>query len=217
MKIKWNGHASFTITASDGTTILTDPYEPGGFDGALQYGNIPDKADVVTVSHEHADHNHVEGLPGNPKVIRESGKVKGIEFKGIDTYHDKSKGSERGRNTIFVFKVDGVTLCHLGDLGHELPGDVANSIGKVDMLMLPIGGVFTIDPNEAAKVMEKLNPTIIIPMHYKTDKCGFPLAKIDDFVSGKEDMVKDLKKSETEIDSKSLPQKREIWVFSHAC
>jgi L-ascorbate metabolism protein UlaG (beta-lactamase superfamily) len=217
MRIKWNGHASFTITTSDGIKIITDPYEPGGFSGAIKYGKIPDKADIITVSHEHADHNYVDGIAGNPKVVKKSETVKGIEFKGVPTYHDKSKGSERGQNTIFVFKVDGVTLCHLGDLGHTLPDDVANKIGKVDILFLPIGGTFTVDPNEAAKVMEKLSPIVTIPMHYKTEKCGFPIAKLDDFLHGKEAMTVELKKSEVEVDSKSLPKKKEIWVLSHAC
>jgi len=217
MKIKWNGHSSFTITATDGTVIVTDPYEPGGFGGAVSYGKISDKADIVTVTHDHGDHNHVKGLSGNPHVVRKTETVKGIEFRGIPVYHDKSKGAERGQNTIFVFKVDGITLCHLGDLGHALPDDVIKKIGKVDVLMLPIGGFFTIDPNEASKVMESLNPSIALPMHYKTEKCNFPISNLDDFLHGKEEITVKVDKSEMEITQKTLPKKREVRILSHAC
>jgi len=217
MKIKWNGHASFSITAKDGTVIITDPYEPGGFGGALAYGPIRDKADIVTVSHEHADHNYVDGLEGKPQVVKESKTVKGISFKAIHVYHDDSRGSKRGENNIFVFTVDGVKLCHLGDLGHTLPKEVKKEIGQVDALFLPIGGFFTIDPNEATRVMQDLNPRVVIPMHYKTEKCGFPIAKLDDFLHGKEKSVVNVKASETNIAADSLPAQQQIWVLSHAC
>lgn len=217
MKIKWNGHASFTITANDGTVIITDPYEPGGFDGAIKYEAIPDKADIAVVSHEHADHNYVEGLRGDPHPVRNSETVKGIEFKAISVYHDNSKGSERGKNNIFVFTVDNVRLCHLGDLGHEIDQQVINDIGEVDILFLPIGGTFTIDPNQAALPMKQLNPRIVVPMHYKTEKCGFPLAKLDDFIHGKGQAVKNLGAAELEVGSDSLPESQEIWVLAHSC
>ena len=97
MKIKWNGHASFTITAADGTVLVTDPYDPNGYDDALQYKAVSDRADGVIVSHDHADHNYVAGLSGSPKVIRGTDNVKCIEIKGIKAFHDETKGSERGQ------------------------------------------------------------------------------------------------------------------------
>lgn len=217
MKIRWNGHSSFTIIASNGTVIITDPYEPGGFGGALKYGAIEDKADIVTVSHEHGDHNHISGLSGSPQVIRESGTAKGISFKAVPAYHDDSKGSSRGVNNIIVFSVDGVRLCHLGDIGHQLTPDTIGTIGEVDVLFLPIGGYFTVDPNQAAQLMKALNAKIIVPMHFKTEKCGFPIAKLDDFLHGKEEMVKTLGTSEIEVSKKAIPAKNEIWIFEHAC
>ncbi len=122
MKIKWYGHAAFLITSDQGVKIITDPYEPGAFGGQLSYGKITDQADIVLVSHDHADHNYTKDLPGSPQIVKGSGSKtsKGISIKGIATFHDPSKGSERGANTVFTFKVDGIQVCHLGDLGHVL-------------------------------------------------------------------------------------------------
>jgi len=216
MKIKWNGHASFTIVSADGAIIVTDPYEPGGFGGAISYDSIGDNPDIVTVSHEHPDHNYVDGLSGDFVVVKGNETVKGIDFKTIPVYHDGAEGSERGDNNIFLFTVDGLKICHLGDLGHTLSEDVVKGIGAVDVLFVPVGGHFTIDPNEATRVMKDLNPRIIVPMHYKTEKCNFPLAKIDDFLQGKEDVV-DVGAPEAEVTKESLPAGQEIWVLTHAC
>jgi len=217
MKIKWYGHASFLLTSDQGTKIITDPYEPGGFGGAIAYGPIPDEADIVLVSHDHADHNYVQGLRGKPQVIKgnRSHKAKGMEFKGISAFHDGRKGSERGPNTIFCFSLDGVNLCHLGDLGHVLSEQEARQIGSVDVLLMPVGGVYTIDPTQAAQTAQAINPKIIIPMHFKTPHCGFPLANAEDFTSGKAG-VRTIKGSEVEIKKEKLPQATEIIVLQPA-
>ncbi len=217
MKLKWYGHASFLFTSDQGTKIIIDPYEPGGFGGAIAYGAIPDEADIVLVSHDHADHNYVQGLRGKPQVIKGTGshKAKSIEFKGIAAFHDGRKGSERGPNTIFCFTLDGVKICHLGDLGHVLSDQEARPIGPVDVLLMPVGGVYTIDPAQAAQTAQKINPKIIVPMHYKTSHCGFPLAKVEDFTSGKTG-VRTIKGSEVEIKKENLPQAPEIIVLQSA-
>ncbi len=217
MKIKWYGHASFLLTSDTGTKIITDPYEPGGFGGAIAYGPIPDEADIVLVSHDHADHNHVPGLRGKPQVIKGNGshKAKGMEFKGIAAFHDGRKGSERGENTIFCFTLDGISICHLGDLGHVLSEQEAGQIGPVDVLLMPVGGVYTIDPAQATQTAQRINPKILIPMHYKTSHCGFPLAKVEDFTSGKAG-VRTIKGSEVEIKKEKLPQPIEIIVLDPA-
>jgi L-ascorbate metabolism protein UlaG (beta-lactamase superfamily) len=217
MKVKWYGHAAFLITSDLGAKIITDPYEPGAFGGAIAYGPIPDQADIVLVSHDHADHNFVQGLKGKPQVIKGTGshKVKNLEFKGFAAYHDGRKGSERGQNTIFCFSVDGVRICHLGDLGHVPSDPEAKQIGPVDLLLIPVGGVYTIDPAQATQTAQKLSPKIVIPMHYKTPRCGFPLALVEDFTSGKAG-VKKIKDSEVEIKKESLPQYTEIIVLQPA-
>ena len=115
MKIKWLGHASFLIISDSGLKIITDPYVTGG---DLSYGQIKESADIVTVSHDHTDHNNVAAVQGSPRVVRGAAEVKGIKFNGIPTYHDDTGGGKRGKNTIICFEIDGMRVCHLGDLGH---------------------------------------------------------------------------------------------------
>jgi len=183
MKIKWLGHASFMITSEAGTKIITDPYVTGG---DLRYGEIKESADIVTVSHEHGDHNNVSAVQGSPEVVRGTAKVKGIEFKGVPTYHDDAKGKSRGNNTILCFEVDGIRVCHLGDLGHQLNDKQVAELGSVDILLIPVGGNYTIDAKVASQLCDRLKPKVIIPMHFKNDKCAFPIAGVDEFLQGKE-------------------------------
>ena len=216
MKVKWLGHASFLITTEEGTRIVTDPYTPGVY--GLEYGNIKDKADIVTVSHEHDDHNYVKGVPGNPQVVKGDGthKVKGIDFMGIACHHDESGGKERGQNTIFCFTVNGIKLCHLGDLGHILTNDQIKSIGAVDVLLIPVGGSFTVDAAGANKVIDQLKPRVVIPMHFKNSRCpNFPVNEVEPFLTGKTN-VKRLKASETELKRGQLPSNTEFVVLQPA-
>ena len=217
MKMKWYGHAAFLLTSDKGLKIITDPYEPGGFGGAISYGKIPDEANVVLVSHDHADHNYVQGLPGKPTVIKGAGvhRVKDLEIKGMAVYHDESKGAERGPNTIFCFTLDGLRVCHLGDLGHVLTAEEAKQIGPVDLLFIPVGGFYTIDPAQATQTAQKLNPRVMVPMHFKTPGCGFPLAEVKEFTSGKP-AVKTLEVSEVELKKESLPRASEVIVLTPA-
>jgi L-ascorbate metabolism protein UlaG (beta-lactamase superfamily) len=139
----------------------------------------------------------------------------GIEFRGVETAHDTVGGTERGKNVVFTFTVDDVKICHCGDLGHVLTEDQAAEIGAVDVLLPPVGGYFTIGPNEASKVADQLSAKIVIPMHYKTNKVDFPITFVDDFLKGKQN-VKRLNSSEVEIKAGQLPQEREIVVLEHA-
>ena len=217
MKIKSYGHAAFLITSDQGVKIITDPYESGAYGGQLAYGKIKDQVDVVTTSHDHADHNDAKSLPGSPQIVKGSGSktVKKISFKGIATYHDPSKGSERGTNTIFAFTVDGIRVCHLGDLGHMLSGEELAEIGPVDILFIPVGGYFTIDSKEATRVAEQIRPKVLIPMHFKTEKVGFPITPVEDFLKGKSN-PKRPGTSEVSFDKSTLPQQMEIVVLEHA-
>jgi L-ascorbate metabolism protein UlaG (beta-lactamase superfamily) len=217
MKIKWYGHAAFLITSDQGIKIILDPYEPGAFGGQLSYGKIDDRADIVLTSHDHADHNDTKSLQGSPQVVRGSGTktVKGISIKGIPSYHDPSKGSERGTNTIFNLQVDRIQVCHLGDLGHVLTEKELREIGPVDILLIPVGGYFTIDAKEATRVMDQVKPKVVIPMHFKTERCGFPIAPVEDFIKGKP-APKRPRACEVTFDKAALPQKTEIIVLEHA-
>lgn len=216
MKVKWYGHAAFYLISENGLRLITDPYEPGAFGGAIGYGPITDEADIVLISHDHADHNYVKGLKGKPQVIKGKGihHYKDLEIKGISAYHDEGKGSQRGENTIFCFKLDEINVCHLGDLGHIPQEEQLKEIGNVDLLLIPVGGVYTIGPAQAAKTMEKIQPKIAIPMHYKTPRCGFSLAPVEEFTKGK--IVKTLQASELQISRKDLPENLEIIVLAPA-
>lgn len=212
MKIKWLAHAAFLITSDSGTRIITDPYETTD---ALRYGEIEESADIVLVSHDHADHSNVAAVKGNPQVVRGTTEAKGIKIKGVSTAHDDSGGSQRGKNTIFCFEVDGLNVCHAGDLGHMLTDEQAAAIDKVDVLLIPVGGFFTIDAKTADRICERLKPGVIIPMHYKTDKLDFPIAGVDGFLKGKDNVTR-LDSSEIEIKAGELPASARIMVLKPA-
>ena len=213
MKVKWLGHASFLITSDAGTRIITDPYTVRG---AITYGEIKESADVVTVSHEHGDHNNAAAIGGNPAVVKATAEAKGISFAGISTYHDDAGGSQRGSNTIFCFEVDGMRVCHLGDLGHQLGEKEIADIGKPDVLLIPVGGNYTIDAKVGTDVCGKLAPKVIIPMHFQNERCPtFPVAGVDGFLEGKTG-VKKLDASEVEFKPDALPATTEIIVLKPA-
>jgi len=210
MKIKYLAHAAFLITSDAGVKIVTDPYTPGG---GIKHGEIKETADIVTVSHEHSDHNNVAAVGGNPKTVRGNAEVKGIKIRAIPAAHDSSGGSQRGKNSIFCFEVDGVSICHCGDLGHSLNEEQIKAIGKVDVLMIPVGGFFTIDAKTAIKVGEQLKPKVIIPMHYKTEKTAdFPITGVDEFTKGKGNVTK-VNGSEIELKVGALPVATQIMVL----
>ena len=212
MKIKWLAHAAFLITSDSGTRIITDPYETTD---ALKHGVIKESADIVTTSHDHGDHNNVTAVKGSPQVVRGNTTVKGIKIKAIPAAHDNTGGSQRGKNTIFCFEVDGVNICHLGDLGHPLSNEQVKAIGKVDVLMIPVGGFFTIDARTAGQVCDQLKPKIILPMHYKTDKLNFPIKGVEEFLQGKNNVSR-LDASEIVLKEGELPASTQIMVLKPA-
>jgi len=216
MKVKWLGHASFLFTSDEGTKILTDPYELGMF--GVNYGKIEEAADIVIVSHDHPDHNNVGGVPGSPQVVKGAGRhqVKGIEFRGIASYHDDTGGSQRGPNNIFCFTVNGVRVCHLGDLGHVLSDQQLAEIGEVDVLLAPMAGTYTLDAAAASRVVDQIKPRVVIPMHFKTVKCPtFPVTDVEPFLAGKTN-VKRIESAEAEFKKEQLPSATEIVVLKHA-
>jgi L-ascorbate metabolism protein UlaG (beta-lactamase superfamily) len=214
VKIKWLGHACFLITSNDGLRVITDPYAVGG---GINYSPVKEAADVVVVSHDHGDHNNVSAIQGKPEVIKGSGTktVKGTQFKGVATSHDASQGTERGSNIVFCFTIDGLHLCHLGDLGHVLGPEQVTEIGAVDILFVPVGGFFTIDAAAASEVCDQLKPKMTIPMHFKTSKCGYPIASVEDFLKSKKDVTR-LTGSEVEFKCEHLPTGTQIVLLQPA-
>jgi L-ascorbate metabolism protein UlaG (beta-lactamase superfamily) len=220
VKVQWLGQSAFYITSKSGIHILTDPYKYHAFNGALQYGAITTPADIITISHNHDDHNGWEGILGNPVVIRTTGTftVQNIIFSGITVFHDKEQGANRGVNFVYSFTVDHVRFCHLGDLGHQLTRAQARDItqgGPIDVLFIPAGGKYTLDPTETESVINILKPRLVIPMHYKTAKTNLPLQPIDNFLKDKKNIITRFT-STIEVTDKSLPRELQITVLQPA-
>ena len=163
MQLKYLGHSSFLIKTRD-AKVVTDPFDPK----AVGMKFPKQEADVVTFSHKHPDHSYGAGVSSEALVIDwpgESDKL-GVRITGYPTFHDKEKGAQRGENTIFKIEADDISILHCGDLGHILTDELVDEIGDVDILLIPVGGHYTIDAAEAVSVIHKIEPSIVIPMHY---------------------------------------------------
>ncbi len=166
MTITWYGHSCFRLESKE-SSLLVDPF-------SSEIGLRPPKIkdDIVLVSHQHYDHNNVEGLPEDSFLIKNPGEyeAKGIFIRGIQSFHDKSQGKERGLNTVYIIKMEDMALAHLGDFGEEkLSEEQVEKIGDIDILMIPIGGTYTINYKEAVEIIQQIEPKIVIPMHYKIE------------------------------------------------
>jgi L-ascorbate metabolism protein UlaG (beta-lactamase superfamily) len=192
--LTWYGQACFLIETATGTRIVVDPLSKGlGYD--LPVGL---RADAVTISHEHADHNNVALVGGRPKILRGltadkkgwtkiDDKVKDVAIRSVGVYHDDKRGAERGLNAVFIFETAGLRIAHLGDLGHTLDDQQLSAIGSVDVVLVPVGGHFTIDAQQATRVLDQLHPRlVIVPMHYRTAVSTVTqLAPVDEFLTSK--------------------------------
>ena len=179
MKIQYLGHSCFKLTESTGTTIITDPYGDIGY-------KLPENltADAVTVSHNHYDHNNAKAIAGKPKIISKAGlyELPGVEIEGTKSYHDTEEGRLRGENVIFKFRMDGLDVCHLGDIGEECTADLIEMILPVNILLIPVGGNYTIDADQAKEYVDRIMPDIVIPMHYKSRHNTIDLEKAQGFL-----------------------------------
>lgn len=178
MEIIWLGHSCFRLRGRE-ATIVTDP-----FDKTLGYPMRKPTANIVTVSHNHPQHSFVAGVAGSPKVVSRPGEydIANAFILGIPTFHDKEKGAQRGKNTVFFMEVDDVKVCHLGDLGHVPTTEQVEQISGTDILMVPVGGVSTLDAAAAAETIGLLEPKLVIPMHYKTEVVKVELDPLDRFL-----------------------------------
>ncbi len=181
MRLTYMGHSSFMLTTSDGVRLLTDPYRPGSYQGAIRYAPILEDVDVVSISHDHEDHNNVESLLSRPLVVTTSCQAKGIRFRAFSSWHDAEQGATRGPNRIFSIQADDIAIVHCGDLGHGLDDTAIHDLGAIDILLIPVGGRFTIGPEEANDIIARVNPGVAIPMHYKTEHCRMPILELQDF------------------------------------
>jgi len=184
MKITWHGQSCFRLLVKsnigDKITILVDPFDK-------ETGLTPPRgsADIVLITHHHHDHDNLQTVNGTPFVIEGPGEydVRGVFIRGVYSYHDNNKGAERGINTIYVIEAEEMKVCHLGDLGQkELADTQLEKIGEIDILMVPIGGIYTINGEEAVKIINQIEPSVAIPMHYKIPGLNIKLEEVKDFV-----------------------------------
>ena len=177
MKIKYLGHSCFKITAKSGASIITDPYTNVGYE--LPAGLT---ATAVTASHAHFDHNYLSAVD-TKNVIASVGEysVEDVKITGIHSWHDKKNGALRGNNVIFKFEVDGMQVCHLGDLGEDISADLIQRIGTVDVLLIPVGGTYTIDATQAKDLILQIAPKLVIPMHFKPSDGKLDISPLSEF------------------------------------
>ena len=212
MKIFWFGQAFFFIQTKE-AKIAIDPFSP-------EIGILPPKvkADILLTSHEHFDHNFKRVIEGDYFLIDGPGEyeVKGIFIEGIDSFHDQKSGKERGKNTIYKILVEGFKICHLGDFGQkELLPEQKEKLQDIDILMIPVGGVYTISPGQAKKIVQELEPKIVIPMHYFLPGLKIKLAKLDEFL--KEMGIKKVKTLDflSLKKGEKLKEETEVVILSH--
>ncbi|PIS12463.1 hypothetical protein COT70_00755 [candidate division WWE3 bacterium CG09_land_8_20_14_0_10_47_33] len=222
MVIRYLGHSSFLIEAKEATVVI-DPFDPDKV--GLRFPKV--SANIVLSTHDHLDHNNVSAVSGDPFVILGPGEyeVSGVKVWGFPTFHDKKEGAERGRNTIYLFEAEELTLCHLGDLGHLLDEKTAEEIGNPDILFVPTGGVYTIDHEEAAKVVAQLEPRIIIPMHFKVPGMGESFKELSEVSAFLEEMGLPAGKAggtgveaqdKLKVAKVTLPEEPEVVVLKHS-
>ncbi|MVX66980.1 Zn-dependent hydrolase [Clostridium chromiireducens] len=192
MQITWYGHSCFLIKTSMGKRILIDP-----FDSSLGYDNNFPKCDLITISNNHFDSSYINDLNLKTKVINETGKfdMNFIKVEGLNSFHDKYNGLKRGPNIIYIFNDNEYSLCHLGDLGHIPCVSTLEKLRNIDILFIPIGGHFTLNGYEAAKLCKLISPEYIIPMHYKTNKTSLYLDDPKNFIIS----MKNIKKVHSNI------------------
>lgn len=167
MDIKYLGHSSFFIKSKE-AKLVTDPFDPQMV--GLKFPKV--EADIVTVSHHHQDHDNSKAVEGSPLVVDMAGEYerKGLRVSGFQTFHDKTKGTERGENIVYKIEGENISLFHCGDLGHVLDDSFIDQLGEVDILLVPVGGFYTIDSTDAVELVKKIEPSIVIPMHYNHPK-----------------------------------------------
>jgi len=215
MRLTYFAHSSFLVETADGVRVILDPYRHGAFDGAVGYAPIGEPADVVVASHDHDDHGACDTIPGKPLVLLHTTAetVGSLTITGVDVAHDEAGGRDRGKNTIAILDDGDIRLVHLGDLGHVLDAATVAALGRVDVLLVPVGGFFTIDQLQAAEVVESLSPRIVVPMHYKTTSVDFPIAAVDPFLATQA-KVERYEGSMLEVTRDTLPDERVTIVLT---
>jgi L-ascorbate metabolism protein UlaG (beta-lactamase superfamily) len=215
MRLIYLGHAAFFLESSKGTRLLMDPYQ-AGYKGMINHRPIEFTGEIVTISHDHGDHNASELVSGDATVLKGVGSwsIRDVNVQSIPTFHDNEGGKLRGGNNVFTVAVDNIRICHLGDLGHLLSEQQVSTIGKVHILLVPVGGTYTIDSEQALLVANQINAPVLVPMHYKTEKVGFPLLPLDAFLRCTGNAAKIERRKQLEVEAvASIPTNRHIIIL----
>ena len=196
MKIDYLGHSCFKLTESTGTSIICDP-----FDGGVGYPMPKESADAVTMSHTHFDHANIKGVGGNPKIIEGNCSFNGVTVSAVASWHDEANGAKRGENKIFKFRIDGIDVCHMGDIGEECSAELIERILPVNVLLIPVGGTYTIDAEMAKEYVDRIMPDIVIPMHYKCKGNKMDIDRVEQFLDLFDgDCIEELEESTLSLD-----------------
>lgn len=184
MLLTFHGHACVSLVSDDGRVVVLDPYLSGAFGGRISHAPVRMCADVVCVSHYHVDHSHVTADlgPGDgtlPEVLDSTGSAAGIDFKVRTTYHDREQGTRMGMTGMFAFALDHIRIAHLGDIGCDLTPEDTDALGPVDLLLWPVGGIFTLGPEDAPAVLDALQPRLAIPLHFENARCQLGMAPVE--------------------------------------
>jgi len=210
MDISWLGHSCFRIKGSH-AIVITDPYSPD-----LGYSLGKPNARIVTVSHQHPGHSYTQGVGGEPRLVTGPGEyeIGGILIIGVATFHDGDGGRKRGKNTAYLMEIDEISVCHLGDLGHVLTAEQVEELDNVDVLLLPVGGVSTINAPMAAEIVRQLEPKVVVPMHYKTSALSMELDPVEKFL--KEIGVKEVTpQPKLSLTRSSLPESTQVFLLDY--
>ena len=210
MDINWLGHSCFRLRGKQ-ATLITDPLPP---DLGYTVGKLT--ADIITISHQHPSHSYHKSIGGDPKVITGPGEyeIKGVLIIGIATFHDAEEGKIKGKNTAYLIEIDGITVCHLGDLGHVLTAEQVEEVDDVDVLLLPVGGKSTINAAVAAEVIRQIEPKVIIPMHYKTPVLKRELESVDSFLK-EMGIEKPPSQPKLSLNPSSLPSGTQVFLLDY--
>lgn len=209
MELTYLGHSCFKLTSFEGKTLLIDPYTPGG---ANRHRPIPDIVDGVAISHLHPGHSGVRYLQGQPEVFQQSGYLGTIELTAIPTFHDTKQGRKYGHNTVWRIQIDGISICHLGDIGHMPSQEQLVDIVPTDILICPVGGVHSLDFEQATSIVNMINPMVVIPMHYWTPLIGRRLHRLERFLGGRTNVIA-FEGSTVSITMDTIPGDQPTWVL----
>lgn len=212
MEISFVGHSCFRLKGKD-SAVVTDPYDPNAV--GLKLPKLA--ADIVCLSHSHPDHANSGAIEGSLYTISGPGEyeIKGVNIVGVGTFHDDKNGEQRGKNTVYNITIDGINVAHLGDIGHNLSSEQMEELGSVDILLVPVGGVYTVDAHLAAKIVAELEPKIVIPMHYQTEGLKYQLDGVEKFLKemGNENIAPVAKLS---ITREKLPEETSVVVLDRS-